>query len=223
MRDGVRECPLCGTRVWEPDGISSSAVEEKNYPDTLPRRYRESRIPAVVAITVLCVLIAGVVLSVCFGLYGSLRWGGYVLCGLALFYVIAVLPCWFMKPKAEIFVPIDHAAIALYALFVCGKTGGRWFLSFAFPVIGICCIMVTALICVLKYVKHSRLFIFGGFLILFGCFTMLIEFFEHISFGTEMFRWSLFAVSGFGAAGLFLIIAGTIRPLRQALEKKLFF
>ena len=61
------------------------------------------------------------------------------------------------------------------------------------------------------------------FFILFGGFTVLVEFFEHISFGTQMFLWSLFPLAGFGAAGLLLIIAGIIPPLRQAFAKRFFF
>ena len=63
----------------------------------------------------------------------------------------------------------------------------------------------------------------SGFLLLLGGFTVLVEFFEHLSFGTGMFRWSLYSLAGFGAAGLFLLIAGMIPRLRQGLEKRFFF
>ena len=151
---------------------------------------------------------------------------GLALCnvlGIALFYILTVLPRWFREPRGEVFVPVDHAAIALYVLYICLKTGGHWFLSFAFPVILASCVLSTAMICLLKYVRGGRLFIFGGFLILLGGFTVLVEFFEHISFGTEMFRWSLYSLTSFGAAGLFLLIAGMIPALRQGLEKRFFF
>ena len=96
-------------------------------------------------------------------------------------------------------------------------------MSFAFPIIGVSALLSTAMICLLKYVRGGRLFIFGGFLILLGGFTVLVEFFEHISFGTEMFRWSLYSLTSFGAAGVFLLIAGMIPALRQGLEKRFFF
>ena len=96
-------------------------------------------------------------------------------------------------------------------------------MSFAFPVIGVSCLLSTAMVCLLKYVRRGRLFIFGGFMLLLGGFTVLVELFEHISFGTAMFRWSLFSLAGFGAVGAFLLIAGMIRPMRQGLEKRFFF
>ena len=219
LQDGVSSCPLCRTPVWNP----AEVPEEKNYPDSLPRHYNESGLAGAVAMTVVCAIAAAVVLTVCFKLYGRLAWGGYAVWGILLFYIVAFLPGWFRSPRAEIFVPADWAAAALYTLYVCLKTGGHWFLSFALPVAVIGCILSTGLICLLKYVKRGRPYIFGGFLILLGGFTMLIEFFEHITFGTEMFQWSLFSLAGFGAVGLFLLIAGMIRPLRQALKKHFFF
>ncbi|MBQ9392562.1 MAG: hypothetical protein IJU18_01035 [Oscillospiraceae bacterium] len=219
LQDGVGECPLCHTAVWMPE----ETLAEKNYPDTLPQYHRETNLPYAVAMTILSVLVSGVILAVCFKLYGALRWGGYAIGGVGLFYVAAVLPAWFRRPMGEIFVPADHVALALYALYVCLATSGHWFLSFAFPVIGISCLLSTGMICLLKYVRRGRIFIFGGFLILMGGCTMLVEFFEHITFGTQMFRWSLYSISGFAAVGLFLLAASTVRPLRRALEKRFFF
>ena len=79
------------------------------------------------------------------------------------------------------------------------------------------------MICLLKYVKGGRLFIFGGFFILVGLFTVLVEFFEHLSFGLPMFRWSLYSLTGFASAGLFLLLVALIPALRLELEKKFFF
>ena len=219
LQEGVEKCPLCQTPVWNPEPMTG----DRSYPDTLPRRHRESTLPSAVALTVICAAASIVTLTVCFKLYRSLNWGGYVLLGLLLFYVLAALPLWFENPKAEVFLPVDHAAIALYVLYICQKTGGHWFMSFAFPVIMSSCVLFTALICLLKYVKGGRLFILGSFLLLLGGFTVLVEFFEHLSFGHEMFRWSLYSLSGFGFIGLFLLIAGMIPALRHWFEKRFFF
>lgn len=219
LQQGTERCPLCLTPVWNPEETAA----ERSYPDTLPRRHRESDLVGAVALTVISVIGILVTLVVCLRLYGALRWGGYVICGVALFYIVAVLPRWFSQPRGEIFVPVDHAAAMLFVLYICLKTGGHWFLSFAFPVILVNCLLTTAMICLLKYVRGGRLFIFGGFLMLLGGFTVLVEFFQHLSFGTEMFRWSLYSLSGFGTAGLFLLIAGVIPQLRRDLEKRFFF
>lgn len=219
LSDGVDSCPLCHTPVWNPE----PGTGERSYPAHYPLQHRESDLPGAVAMTVLCALAILVILTVCFKLYGALRWGGYVVSSILLFYVVAVLPRWFRHPKGEVFVPVDHAALALFLLYLCLQTGGRWFLSFALPLIFASCLLSTAMICLLKYVRGGRLFIFGGFLLCLGGFTMLVEFFEHLSFGTEMFRWSLYSLNGFGAAGLFLLLAGMIPSLRAFLKKHFFF
>ena len=219
LQNGVEHCPLCNTPVWNPEQTTG----ECSYPDHYPLHHRESALPAAVALTVICVTAILVVMTVCFKLYGALSWGGVAIGGILLFYVLAVLPLWFRQPKGEVFVPVDHAAVGLYVLFLCLRTGGHWFLSFAFPVTFISCLLSTALICLLKYVRGGKVFILGGFLLALGGFTVLVEFFEHLSFGTEMFRWSLYSLSGFGVPGLFLLLAGTIPSLRQWLRKRFFF
>ena len=219
LQEGTERCPLCDTPVWNPE----QSLGERSYPDTMPKQHRESDLAGALAMTILCTVAVMVTLTVCFKLYGRLQWGGYVIFGICLFYVIAVLPGWFRQPKGEIFVPVDHVAVAFYVLYICLKTGGHWFMSFAFPVILASCLLSTAMICLLKYVRGGRLFILGGFLLLLGGFTVLVEFFQHLSFGAEMFRWSLYSLTGFGTAGLFLLVAGMIPGLRHNLRKRFFF
>ena len=73
-----------------------------------------------------------------------------------------------------------------------------------------------------RYVRGRRAFITGGFFVAMGCSTMLIEFFEHITFDTPMFKWSLFTTAFLSVIGLFFIIAGIIRPVRDYLERRFF-
>ncbi len=221
LQDGVERCPLCATPVWNP--APHDRETEHGYPEALPGSYRESRMPTAIALTIVCALTAAAIVAICFSLYGQLRWGGYAALGVALFYITAVLPAWFRNPAEEIFVAADWVAVALFALYVCGKTGGSWFLPFAFPVSGLCCVLSVTLICLLKYVRKGRLFIFGGFLILLGGAAMLTEFFEHLTFGTRMFRWSLYPLVCFGAAGMFLLLAGIIKPLKNTLMKRFYY
>ena len=62
-----------------------------------------------------------------------------------------------------------------------------------------------------------------GYLVLIGCSFMLVEYFQHITFGTPMFMWSLYCVCGLGAIGLFLFVASFIPPLRAYLRRTFFF
>ncbi len=219
LQDGVSKCPLCQTPVWNPDGVT----EQKSYPEEFPSHYSQSDLPGAVILTGLCAVVSIVILVLCLKLYGHLNWGGYGIGGILLFYVIAVLPKWFRHVRGEIFIPAAHAAAALYALYICVHSSGSWYLSFALPVIAISCLLSTGLFCLLKYIRRGRIFIIGGFLILLAGFTVLIEYFLHISFGVSMFRWSLFTLSGLSAAGLFLLLVGIIPPLRKAIDRRFFF
>ncbi len=223
LETGVKACPLCKTPVWDPDAESRTAAAEKRYPDALPSHHRESTIPLMIALTVLTVLIIGVILAVCFKLYRRLFWGSYAIGGIALFYILVILPGWFRHPIPEIFIPADHAAIALYLLLVCSLTGGSWFLSFAFPVTAIHAVIMTTFVALLRRTEVNTPLLLGIFSIVLAGYTMLIEFFEHITFETPMFLWSLYAVAGFVAIGIFLLIIGLVKPLRDALEKRFFF
>ena len=210
---------MCDTPVWNPE----RPEENRSYPDHYPGAQRESGISLASAMTVLCVTAIAVILTVCFRLYGELSWGGYAIGGTVLFYTVAILPLWFRHPPIEVFAPVDHAAALLFLLFVCLKTGGHWFLSFAFPVTMIECLLFTATACLLKYIRGRRLIILGGFFLGLGGFTVLVEFFEHITFGTPMFLWSLYSLVVLAAAGIFLLVSGLVPPLRRSLEKRFFF
>ncbi len=146
LQEGTTVCPLCQTPVWNPD----ETMAEKNYPDTLPEHHNESDVSGAAAMLVISALAIAVTLVVCFKLYGSLNWGGYVIGAIALFYILAILPRWFRHPMSQVFVPVAHAAVALYVLYICIAIGGNWFLTFALPVIAGSCLISTAIVCLLK-------------------------------------------------------------------------
>ena len=105
----------------------------------------------------------------------ALKKKGYVIGAMLVFYVAVALPNWFYRPNPVIFVPVTFAAIALYLLYIDLITGGGWFLSFAFPVTGAVCLLVTAVVTLTRYIRKGRLYIFGGAVIALGAFMPLLE------------------------------------------------
>ena len=191
LQEGTEKCPLCGTPVWNPDGLSAESTYSSRMPDKT-----FDRDPFAAFLTVLIVL-----------------------ADLLLFFVIAVLPFWFRDPNPVIFLPIDTVALELFLLFLCLRTGGHWFMSFAFPCAGIMGIIGTATAALLKYLRKGRYIVIGGLQIILGAFCILLEFFQHITFDTAMFRWSLFATIALFVSGTFLICVGLIRPLREFVNR----
>ena len=122
-----------------------------------------------------------------------------------------------------IFLPIDFVALGGFLLYICVKTGGNWFLSFAFPVTGIAAAATLTGVALIRYMTQGRFRMMSLLVIFIGLSFMLIEFFQHITFGSPMFVWSLYCVCGFCLIGLFLFIASFIPPLRAYLRRTFFF
>lgn len=218
LQEGTERCPLCATPVWNPDGSASSAP---TFSDHYPAPPKSRRYPILAFLTALILAACLSVLIICLTIHHSLNWSGYVIFGCALFYFAVVFPFWFERREPLIFVPLAFFLISGYLLYICLYTGGKWFLSFAFPLTMLVGMFATATVALFRFSK-ARLRNTGLLLIAIGCSTMLVELFQHITFGGEMFAWSLYPVSAFSAVGLFLFLCGIIPPWRAYLERKLF-
>jgi len=220
LQDEVDKCPLCSIPVWKPEELEK--FEEKFPKGMYPVKRRAGRITVVSFITVILLAVCLSCFIACMTTIGKIGWSSYVILGIIAMYVIAVLPFWFSRNHPFVFVPVDFGVICVYLLFVCLSTGGKWFLSFAFPVVMIVGILVTGSLAIFKFVKVKKLLVIGSMMILIGLSNILVELFAHITFGSAMFVWSLYPVAAFGLLGLFLIIADLIHPLRAYLERKFF-
>lgn len=223
LQKSVERCPLCSLRVWHPD------LQEEKEPSLYPR-YTEpetvSHGAVLFLLSFLFLLPALICLLVDLKLDGAVIWSGYVCFGLLTLYVWVCLPLWFRRPNPVVFFPVAMAAALLLALYISLKTGGHWFLSFAFPAGGALLLLVEAMIVLLRYTvgekRHRALFILGGGLIGLGGFCLLLEFLLHVSFALPMLWWSLYPLTVLLLLGLLLIIIGLSPALRRSLHKKFF-
>lgn len=218
LQEDVERCPLCQTPVWNPEGAAAEPSFSDRYPD--PPRSRRYPIMAFVA-----ALLAAVSLSCliyCLTNEHGVSWSGYVMLGCALVYFGFLFPFWFKRREPLLFVPLAFLLTGGYLLYVCLKSGGRWYLSFAFPVTLLAGALTTASVALFRFGKRRRLLKTGILLVVIGCSSMLIELFQCITFGGRMFTWSLYPVCGFSLIGLFLILCGLIPPWREYLERRLF-
>ncbi len=218
LQDGAERCPLCDTPVWNP----CQEPGEAGYPCRYPDKSYGERVAGVALVTVILAALCLSALIFCLSTYGKVAWSSYVMMGVALLYIVAFLPAWFRRRHPLVFVPLDFVAVCGYLLYICLATGGHWFMSFAFPVVMLVCLITTAAIALLRYIKKGRLIITGGLLIAIGGSSILVEFFQHLSFGSRMFSWSLYSATAFSIFGVFLLVAGLVRPLREHLERKFF-
>lgn len=223
LQKGVKNCPLCGLRVYHPD------LDEQPEAPPYPRREPEEAVShggllfilsgLFVIPLIVCLLVDGM-------LTGAVTWSGIVAAGLLAGYLMLVLPLWFKKPSPTVFFPIDLAAALGLCLFLCLRSGGTWFLPFAFPVGGALGLIIEAVIVLLRHAvgeqRHRALYIIGGALIALGGLCVLIEFLLQLAFGVAMRWWSLIPLAALTLLGAMLLVIGLCRPLRQSLHKKMF-
>ena len=116
------------------------------------------------------------------------------------------------------------AAVAVYLIYVNFASGGAWFMSFAFPVTGSLGLITTALIALTRYIRHGRLYIYGGWLMIMGVWTVLVEFFLRLTFEVEHVHivWSQYPLIVLSILGMMLIIIAIVKPIKESL-RKIFF
>ena len=221
LADTEKQCPLCGVRVYHPELVRGEG--EPLYPRQQMPAQQVSTAAAKIIVTTLFLLPVIITLLCDLQISGGISWSGYVAGALALSYVVMVLPFWFRRPNPVIFVPCDFAAVGLYLLYINLATGGRWFLSFAFPVTGGICLIVTAVVTLLRYVRRGSLYVFGGAFVALGLFMPLIEFLLCISFeGVRFAVWSFYPLTALVLLGGMLIFLAICRPARETMERKFF-
>ncbi len=221
LADSEKVCPLCGVPAYHPDIERSEG--ERFYPgERLPEQHVSPK-GAKIIITTLFLLPALITLLCDYQFHDHMTWSGYVIGGLAVAYVMLVLPHWFRRPNPIIFVPCTFVAIAVYLLYISLYTGGLWFLSFAFPVTGGVALIVTAVVVLLRYFPKAILYVLGGAGIVLGAFIPLVEFLSYITFESVKFLgWSFYPMSVFVLFGGMLIFLAICRPARESMERRFF-
>ena len=221
LADTEKTCPLCGTIVYHPDITQAHATP--TYPPFVKEKENMRPQGVLFILTVLALMPIVITLFCDLRLNGAITWSGYAVGGILVAYFVIVLPLWFARPNPVIFVPIDFALIGALLLYINLMTGGDWFLSLAFPALGIMGLIITALVTLMRYVRKGLLYIFGGCFIAIGGYCLLPEFFINLTFYDSFsFIWSPYPFIFCFFAGLALIVIAISRPLRESLHRKLF-
>lgn len=221
LASSEKECPLCHTAVIHPEIKSGDG--ETLYPRINQPKERVSNGGLLFIITVMYICPAIIVALCDLKINSVFTWSGFVISALMLVYIIVVLPIWFKKPNPVIFTPIDFSAIALFLFYINYHTNGNWFLSLALPITVASCLIVTAVVTLVKYLKKGYLYIFGGAIIAIGGLTMLIELMINVTFSlSEYYFWSLFSFIPCFLLGMALIVIAICKPLKESLKQKFF-
>ena len=221
LAETERKCPLCSTVVYHPE--MEWSPQQAAYPSGRMPKAQAGRKTLGGAIVILFLIPLIVSLSSDLQVHGRVDWFGYVVGALVVGYVPVALPLWFQKPNPVIFAPCSFAATALYLLYINLESGGGWFLSFAFPLVGGLCLITCAAITLLRYLKRGRLYIFGGASMLLGGWIYLTERLLTVTFGVRFVGWSVYPLIVLVLLGGLLVYLGINSSAREAFERKLFF
>lgn len=221
LGDSEKKCPLCGITAYHPELPPQQG--QRLYPqDRYPVQQVRPR-SALIILTTLFLLPILITLLCDLQINGCVTWSGYVIGALLLGYEMFILPMWFRKPNPVVFVPCGFAAVALYLLYINLATGGKWFLSFAFPMVGAICAIVTTVVVLTRYLSRKTWwFTFGGANIALGGSMVLMEFLINITFQRPFMAWSLYPLIVLVLVGGMLIFLGINRQAREKMERKLF-
>ena len=213
LADSEPKCPLCHTPVYYLDYVPK---EERPYPKfEKPETVNPRGIYFIISFAF---IIASVISFLCdLNLGNGLTWSGYAIGGMLLFYIIFVLPGWFKKYNPAIFVPSDFLAIALYLLYISIATEGDWFFTFALPITGAMCIIMSSITILSYYLKRGYLYIYGGAIIAAGAFCPIMEMLSVVTFGGEYMRWGIYPLAALFLIGMMLIVIAIVKPFRESL------
>ena len=222
LADSEKSCPLCQTPVFhplltQPDGKALYPTSQNPSRKIRPWGWH------IVVTAVLFLLPSIVTVLIDLQVRGAITWSGYVVGALQMLYVIAVLPTWFHRPNPVIFVPCAFLSVGVYLLYINLVTDGRWFLSFAFPVLGGLGLIITTVVTLCRYIHRGRLYIFGGGSITLGLFMPVMELLLNYTFHrTRFVAWSFYPLSALVILGIILLVVALCRPVRESFSTRFF-
>ena len=221
LADSEKICPLCNTALYHPE--LKQAAAEPLYPVNQYPAQRPHSVIMPVILSTLFLMPLLITLLCDLRINGSVTWSGYVMGALFVGYAILALPGWFRKPNPALMVFCDFAAIDLYLLYINHAVGGSWFWGFAFPLVSVVGIIVTAVVLLMRRFPRHGLLVFGGAFIVLGGYMPFLERFINLTFHKDRYAaWSQYPLVSLVLLGALLIFLGANARARHVLEEKFF-
>ena len=226
LAESEKKCPLCKTPVINP---SNPWKEPENRP--YPKRLEviieniNKRFFAVLASIILLIPIFICSLTDIMTTH-EFTWSGYVIGALGIFFVIILLPMFFVKKRSFLFLLLDLVIVLLYLYFIELKTApqNKWFLSLALPLTIIFGVIVFLFIMYAKYRKnHPVMEVIALVFAAIGVYTVCIELFINLFIGGMVpLIWSLYSCVPCIIISVAFIILNRRKKLLESIEKRLF-
>lgn len=217
-------CPLCQTEVLNPKAPWQEPASRpySHHVDTIMKRIDRRYFATLAALLLSIPCIVTVLVDIISG--GGLTWSAYVIGAVAVAYIMVLLPFFFKKYHAVIFLGADCAAVLLYLLFIEKVNGGHWFLGLGLPltVAASVCVLVLALL--FTKAQMSPIVKSGAIMIVIGLFVVCAEIvISAYAYGAARFAWSLYALIPCVILGAVLLVLEHRKNLKERIRKRLFY
>ncbi len=224
LADSEKHCPLCQTEVVNPKALWQEPAERpySRHVDNIMKRIDRRYFAALTALLLSIPCIITVLLDILTG--GGLTWSAYVIGAVAVIYVVVLLPFFFRKYHAVIFLGADCAAVLLYLLFIQATIGGSWFMSLGLPLTVSASVCMLALALLFTKRRLSVIVKTGAVLIAVGVFVVAAEVFISLdAYHAVKFAWSFYALIPCLVLGVAAFVLEHRQNFKERVRRRLFY
>lgn len=220
LNPGAKSCPLCQTPVYNP----ANPPREGEPPFFSPNRVEVEPVSKIELALLLTVMLVSATVGcsvINIFLAPQVRWSLYVTGAAAMLWVWFVLPLVARRLPMWVLIPLDVAAVGLYAFLICMAREANWFWPLAFPLAVAGC--VTAFTLGFLFRGHRRSFLSAMALDIFafGVFALVTEFYGDWYFYEEWtLGWSLVVFLSCITLIVPLIIIRRVPALREEARRR---
>lgn len=224
LSSGAEKCPLCDTKVINPNGNKDDKQPDPLYPPYGQHTGQQISRKSVVALLSLIALLPVSISIVCnISINGAVTWSGFVIAAIALVYIVTVIPIGLGKKHYITCLSADFIGILLFLLYIEFMTNGKWFLNFAMPIV----VFIASVIISISGIaskRHIRTSILASVITFStGIFCLFTEILLNLSFGIhDKLVWSLYPFITLTVLSAVIFVIGRNEPLKEKLEKKFF-
>ncbi|MBQ4561062.1 MAG: hypothetical protein IJA55_01870 [Clostridia bacterium] len=223
LAEYIRKCPLCSTEVLNPNQPYdfNSTPPYPEY-DRMPKhKVSYKLILGIIAIIFLLPVAVCLVADLSYD--GIFEWSGYVIASLFAVYTV-ISSAFTVHGVSPILEQIfDYAAILLLLVYLEEQSGGKWFLSFALPLLCAVAVSTIFLTFLIKVLNKRVLTVVSigsfasGIICVISDILIKYNFYDNISIG-----WSLYPFISLIIIGSILLFIDNNKFIKRRLEKKFF-
>lgn len=223
LADYEKQCPLCHTKVINPNLISQN-VSERLYPEVPPPKEKQVSPSIILALTAIILMLPIAICTIVdFKTNSDLLWSGYVVSSCFLLYSFICASLLVNKVSVVLTEFFDFTAILIFLLYINYTAEQNWYFNFALPIVLYTAISVIVITLCAKLTKISGMSLCGVSLILLGILTVIIELLISNTFFKKIqFIWSYYPFIALSIFAAIILFIDRNKPLKRRLAKKFF-